>query len=347
MSAAATKCHVGRSTCVRRIAPELNASSMLALWQPGARRPTAHFAAGKSCACIAPSDATTWTGSRRPGCAKWWLGSRSVISSSGVAAIDVDATKPVSTTPASSVVGSVSQGNGGVKANTKHRSCGELDVLAFSRCNHAAAADQDAGNGTLHAAENAADDGADTGTRADALGLALEAFTFERLCGIGANVHRAPVHLQSRKHDRQLALAVGAAGAIDRGHVAFEDRACRNQQVVALIQVDHRRRFNPIFDLSGFRIQVGLKPRVNLAACGDRGTTSRAAVRAWRALDDASVGGRRATAGARHEPIDALAQIAALTSGHRFAATRLDPQVRRSSSISRSSCSSPAGCTRE
>ena len=73
----------------------------------------------------------------------------------------------------------------------------EVNVLAFGRGNHAAAADQDAGDGTLHAAENAADDRADAGARANAPGLALEAFALERLRHVGAHVVRAAVDVQT------------------------------------------------------------------------------------------------------------------------------------------------------
>jgi len=48
-----------------------------------------------------------------------------------------------------------------------------VNVLAFGRRNHAAAADQDAGDRAFHAAENPADDGADCRARADAGGLVI------------------------------------------------------------------------------------------------------------------------------------------------------------------------------
>src|SRR5688572_22437790 len=166
--------------------------------------------------------------------------------SSDVADIGVDSARPASAPASSALSNLLSQGNGGVETNTEHRAGGQLDVLAFGCGNHAAAANQDSGDGALHAAENAADDGANAGTGANALGLTLDAFAFERLRRVGANVVGAVVHLQAGEHDRQLALAIGARGAINRRHITFDRRSSWDQQVVALIQVDHRGAFDAI-----------------------------------------------------------------------------------------------------
>ena len=54
-------------------------------------------------------------------------------------------------------------GNRRVEADAQHGALRQLDFLAFGRGNRAAAADQDAGQRALEAAEDAADDRADAG----------------------------------------------------------------------------------------------------------------------------------------------------------------------------------------
>ncbi len=62
MSSAATKCHVGRRTWVRRISPPANARSTAASSWPRTRSPSDHFASANSWAWTAPSERTTSTG---------------------------------------------------------------------------------------------------------------------------------------------------------------------------------------------------------------------------------------------------------------------------------------------
>ena len=62
---------------------------------------------------------------------------------------------------------------GGVEAHAEDRPRRQLHVLAFRGRDHAAAADQDAGQRALEAAEDAADDRADAGAGADPAGLTL------------------------------------------------------------------------------------------------------------------------------------------------------------------------------
>src|SRR5688500_5655748 len=102
----------------------------------------------------------------------------------------------------------VDQGHGAVEAHAKHGAGFELDVLALGGRDHAAAADQDAGNRALHAAENAADDRADAGAGADALGFVLQAAALERLGHRGTHVAGAAVHGETRELDPDAALAL-------------------------------------------------------------------------------------------------------------------------------------------
>ena len=62
ISSSATKCQVGRSKCTRRIFPELIAASISLSVDELRREPKAHFAMGKSCACIAPIQRISWFG---------------------------------------------------------------------------------------------------------------------------------------------------------------------------------------------------------------------------------------------------------------------------------------------
>ena len=59
ISAGATKCHVGRSTCVLRMCPASNVALTAASVTPAVRIARAHFAPWKSWACTAPSHETT------------------------------------------------------------------------------------------------------------------------------------------------------------------------------------------------------------------------------------------------------------------------------------------------
>src|SRR5262245_13252510 len=65
--------------------------------------------------------------------------------------------------------------------DAEHRARLQRDVLAFGRRDRAAAANQDADERALGAADDAADDRADARAGADLADLALDAFALERL----------------------------------------------------------------------------------------------------------------------------------------------------------------------
>ena len=68
------------------------------------------------------------------------------------------------------------------------------------------------------------------------------------------------------ERDRQAALAVGARRLVDRADDAAQRRARGNQHVVALIEIDHRRRGEAILDLRGVGAQLALEAHVDLLA---------------------------------------------------------------------------------
>jgi hypothetical protein len=71
------KCNVPRMGHERTIFPEASASSTMASVEPGARSPTAHFAAARSCACMASIQRTTSAGSVNELPRIRWLANRS------------------------------------------------------------------------------------------------------------------------------------------------------------------------------------------------------------------------------------------------------------------------------
>src|SRR6185436_6405441 len=147
---------------------------------------------------------------------------------------------------------------------------GQVDVLAFGGDQHAAGADQDAGDRALHATDDAADDRANAGARADLADFTLEAFALDRVGDRRPDVGRAPVNRQSRELDGHAALAIRARCLVDRGHVADEQRPGRNHQIVSLVEIDDRRGLDAILDNRSLRRQRRLQAHVKLDACGYR-----------------------------------------------------------------------------
>ena len=157
-----------------------------------------------------------------------------------------------------------------VEPDPKHRPGGQLDVLPLGRGNRAAAADEDAGQRALRAAQDGADDRAGARADADLLLLAHDAFALERLRHRGADRVRAAVDRHAVERDRHRALAVGARGLVDRADDAAHRRSRRHEDAAALVtQVDHRRRLEAILDLRGLGAERVGQPDVELGADRD------------------------------------------------------------------------------
>src|SRR5262245_37089347 len=205
-----------------------------------------------------------------------------------------------------------------------------MDILAFSSRDDAAAADQDSGNRTLHAAEQAADDGADGRTRADAASLALDAFALQGLGDIGACVVGASVDAETIEFHRQAAFTIRAAGAVDGGDPPRQQRACRHDQLVAAVKVDQRRRLNAVLDLRRVRGQPGLEADIDFGSARNLETSSyRTDSIVWRISAAAAVAIICAVvAGAAvHEAIEVIAEPLAFGARDGFTATLLHAQI--------------------
>src|SRR4029077_4877702 len=110
----------------------------------------------------------------------------------------------------------------------------------FGRGNRAAAADQDAEQRALRAAEDAAENCADAGARADLAGFTLDAFALERLADRAAHRIGAPVDAHLVERDGEAALAIGARRLVHRANDAARPRAGGNQGVFARGGIDLR-----------------------------------------------------------------------------------------------------------
>src|SRR6185503_15632844 len=121
-------------------------------------------------------------------------------------------------------------------------------VLARSRCRNTAAADQDAGNRTLHAAEDSADDRANTGASADLGHIALDTFALDRIDDRSLNRIVAAVDRDLIERQRHLSLAIEAPCLVNRADHAANLRPGRNQHAIALRQIDGGRRAETVLD---------------------------------------------------------------------------------------------------
>ena len=104
----------------------------------------------------------------------------------------------------------VGEEHGVVEADAKHAATRQIDILAFSRDEHAAGADEDAGDGALHAADDAADDRANTGARTDLADFTFEAFAFDRIDHGRSDVAGSAINGQPGEFHRQAAFAIGS-----------------------------------------------------------------------------------------------------------------------------------------
>ena len=138
-----------------------------------------------------------------------------------------------------------------VHPHAQHRSRGQVHVLAFRRGDGAATADQHAEQRALATAEDAPDDRPHRGAGADAANLPLHAFALERLRHRAAHRIAAAVDRHLIERHGQAALAVGPRRPVHGADDAAHDRAGRNQDLVAAVEIDDRRGFETILDLRG------------------------------------------------------------------------------------------------
>ena len=100
--------------------------------------------------------------------------------------------------------------------------------------------------------------------------FSLDAFALERLRDRAAHRIVAAAHGNLIERDRQTALPIGARRLVNGADDAAHHGTGWNQHAVPVVNVDDRRRFEPILDLRCRRAQLALEANVDLLPVRNR-----------------------------------------------------------------------------
>lgn len=138
------------------------------------------------------------------------------------------------------------------QAHANHGTLREFDLLAFGGGNRPAAADRHADRRTFRAAEDAANDGADTRTGRHAFGLTLDARPFQRLRDNAPDRVRLTANRQLVECERHLRGAVGAGCRLHGGDDASQ---ARSRAVLAALDARGGDRVVCLGDVVGYNAE--------------------------------------------------------------------------------------------